>query len=41
MPEIAIIIPHYNDVVRLERCLCALQENDLSGCEILVVDNAS
>ena len=41
MPEIAIIIPHYNDVVRLGRCLCALQENDLSGCEILVVDNGS
>src|SRR6056297_1825772 len=41
MPEIAIIIPHYNDVVRLGRCLCALQENDLSGCEVLVVDNGS
>ncbi len=41
MPEIAIIIPHYNDVVRLRRCLCALQENDLSGCEVLVVDNGS
>ncbi|MEQ8901141.1 MAG: glycosyltransferase family 2 protein [Roseovarius sp.] len=41
MPEIAIIIPHYNDVVRLGRCLCALQENDLAGCEVLVVDNGS
>ena len=41
MPEIAIIIPHYNDVVRLERCLAALIENDLSGCEVLVVDNGS
>jgi len=41
IPEIAIIIPHYNDVVRLERCLSALMENDLSGCEILVVDNGS
>lgn len=41
MPEIAIIIPHYNDVVRLERCLAALMENDLSGCEVLVVDNGS
>ena len=40
-PEIAIIIPHYNDVVRLGRCLAALQENDLSGCELLVVDNGS
>lgn len=41
MPEIAIIIPHYNDVVRLERCLSALMENDLSNCEVLVVDNGS
>lgn len=41
MPEIAIIIPHYNDVVRLERCLSALIENDLSDCEVLVVDNGS
>ena len=41
IPEIAIIIPHYNDVVRLERCLSALMENDLSGCEVLVVDNGS
>lgn len=41
MPEIAIIIPHYNDVVRLERCLSALMENDLSDCEVLVVDNGS
>ena len=41
MPEIAIIIPHYNDVVRLDRCLSALMENDLSNCEVLVVDNGS
>lgn len=40
-PQIAIIIPHYNDVVRLERCLSALMKNDLSGCEVLVVDNGS
>ena len=40
-PEIAIIIPHYNDVVRLERCLSALMANDLTGCEVLVVDNGS
>jgi len=40
-PEIAIIIPHYNDVARLRRCLDALMENDLAGCEILVVDNGS
>lgn len=41
MPKIAIIIPHYNDVIRLERCLSALMENDLTGCEVLVVDNGS
>lgn len=40
-PQIAIIIPHYNDRVRLERCLSALIKNDLSGCEVLVVDNGS
>ena len=40
-PEIAIIIPHYNDVARLRRCLNALIENDLARCEILVVDNGS
>lgn len=41
MPDIAIIIPHYNDATRLTRCLAALRENDLAGCEILVVDNGS
>jgi len=41
VPDVAIIIPHYNDVVRLERCLVALGANDLAGCEILVVDNGS
>jgi GT2 family glycosyltransferase len=41
MPDIAIIIPHYNDMTRLERCLTALKRNDLSGCEIVVVDNGS
>ena len=41
MPEIAIVIPHYNDVERLGRCLVALKANDLSGCEVLVVDNGS
>ncbi|RKF12390.1 glycosyltransferase family 2 protein [Roseovarius spongiae] len=41
MPDIAIIIPHYNDVVRLERCLAALTANDLAGCEVIVVDNGS
>lgn len=40
-PEIAVIIPHYNDVARLERCLVELMKNDLEGVEVLVVDNAS
>lgn len=39
--EAAVIIPHYNDVVRLERCLGALMENDRAGTEIVVVDNGS
>lgn len=40
-PQIAIIIPHYNDVLRLTRCLSALMKNDLSDCEVVVVDNGS
>lgn len=39
--DVAIIIPHYNDVIRLERCLSALMQNDLSKCEVLIVDNGS
>ncbi len=38
---IAIIIPHYNDVIRLERCLSELKKNDLTDCEVVVVDNGS
>ncbi len=37
----AVIIPHYNDVVRLERCLSALMAGDTDGAEIVVVDNGS
>lgn len=40
-PDIAVIIPHYNDVARLEFCLSELMKNDISGAEILVVDNNS
>jgi len=40
-PDIAIIIPHYNDVTRLTRCLDELLRNDLTGAEVLVVDNNS
>jgi GT2 family glycosyltransferase len=41
MPQMAVIIPHYNDTVRLTRCLTELMKNDIIGCEIVVVDNAS
>ncbi|WP_371170611.1 glycosyltransferase family 2 protein [Aliiroseovarius sp. 2305UL8-7] len=40
-PDAAIIIPHYNDPVRLGRCLTALMRNDVSNVDILVVDNNS
>ncbi|WP_170376761.1 glycosyltransferase family 2 protein [Ruegeria atlantica] len=40
-PTDAVIIPHYNDPDRLERCLRALMENDTTDTEIVVVDNAS
>lgn len=40
-PDIAVIIPHYNDVMRLQRCLDELMQNDLTGAEVLVVDNNS
>ena len=39
--EMAVIIPHYNDVARLQRCLTELMKNETAGCEILVVDNGS
>ena len=40
-PDIAVIIPHYNDVDRLELCLSELMKNDTRNAEILVVDNNS
>ncbi|OYX42429.1 MAG: glycosyltransferase [Rhodobacterales bacterium 32-67-9] len=39
--ENVVIIPHYNDVVRLSRCLSALTTADTRGVDILVVDNGS
>lgn len=39
--DAAVIIPHYNDVARLTRCLASLMDNDRSGVEIIVVDNGS
>lgn len=41
LPDAAVIIPHYNDVVRLDRCLASLTAGDLSGVDIVVVDNGS
>lgn len=40
-PTDAVIIPHYNDLPRLKRCLLALRENDLTRTEVVVVDNNS
>lgn len=40
-PDLAVVIPHYNDADRLDLCLAALQKNDLRGVEIVVVDNDS
>ena len=40
-PVAAIIIPHYNDTIRLLRCLGALVPKLSSDVEVVVVDNAS
>lgn len=40
-PADAVIIPHYNDIPRLERCLHALMLNDITDTEVVVVDNDS
>lgn len=40
-PDAAVIIPHFNDVVRLARCLDALAPQLSSGVEMVVVDNGS
>ncbi len=37
----AVIIPHYNDTARLDRCLAALGAQDLTAVEVVVVDNGS
>lgn len=46
MPDAAVIIPHYNDVARLGRCLAALMPQIGAGkiprwIELIVVDNGS
>lgn len=40
-PDISVIIPHFNDVERLELCLTELMKNDIARAEFLVVDNNS
>jgi GT2 family glycosyltransferase len=40
-PRYAVIIPHYNDVARLARCLEALGTQDRDGVEVVVADNNS
>jgi glycosyltransferase involved in cell wall biosynthesis len=39
--RVAVIIPHYNDVVRLERCLAVLVPQADENVEIVVADNNS
>ncbi len=41
MTSAAVIIPHYNDVLRLLRCLSALLPQLGPGVEVVVVDNGS
>lgn len=41
MSDAVIIIPHYNDLHRLMRCLDALMPQLVPGVDLLVVDNAS
>lgn len=40
-PDLAVLIPHYNDTRRLGRCLEILAAQDLTGTEIVVADNGS
>lgn len=37
----AVIIPHYNDLIRLERCLEALVPQQNNAVELIVADNGS
>lgn len=41
IPAYAVIIPHYNDVVRLEKCLTALEPQLDGSGEAVVADNNS
>lgn len=39
--KFAVIIPHYNDMTRLRRCLGALMLDATSGVDVVVVDNGT
>ncbi|MCG8491227.1 MAG: glycosyltransferase family 2 protein [Sneathiellales bacterium] len=39
--KLSVIIPHYNDVTRLKKCLNALVPQLEETCEVIVVDNNS
>jgi GT2 family glycosyltransferase len=41
IPDCVVIIPHYNDTVRLRRCLSVLVSRNVGAADIVVVDNAS
>ncbi len=41
MIQAAIIIPHFEDVARLRRCLAALDQPGRAAVEVVVVDNGS
>ncbi len=41
LPRLAVIVPHYNDVTRLKRCLDALAPQLTCATELVVADNAS
>lgn len=41
LPKVAVIIPHFDDLRRLELCLSALTAGDHADAEIVVVDNGS
>lgn len=42
VPDVSVIIPHYNDSLRLAKTIASLQAQDFPGpIEVLVVDNGS
>ncbi|MEM6553188.1 MAG: glycosyltransferase family A protein [Planctomycetota bacterium] len=42
MPEVSVVIPHYNDVDRLRLCLaCLAEQEDAPAFEVVVADNGS